>query len=594
MKLMEQVHLAQQGDPAAQTALYEAMYKRVYYLAFRMTRSAEDAEDAVQEAFLSAFRALPNLADPNAFEGWLFQITANKCRNVLSKSGRYTQLPEDEDGNTMLDELPEENEGLIPASALENRAQREIILSIIEALPQQQKECVLLFYYSELTVAQIAQALECSEGTVKSRLNYARKKLREGILETEERDGIRLHTLAPLGLLFLKDFQELTTGMTAAALGGTAAGAAAAGSGTTAAGSGTAAGAAAKTGLFATVKAKVIAGVTAAALVVGGGAVVFSQPKALAFTDPAMEANLRILLDKPEGAIYPADVENLYALYIFDGGMATETRYISQAVTQAESGTTAVSSLADLEQLPGLRSLYYMSDDPALLDTLGQLSGLRELIVTGENVNVSDFSFVSGMPNLQHISARVAGGADLGPLEECVTLRRLMLWSEGSIALNAGKLTELQELNLSGNLNGMQPESTCVLELDQPLPQLLSLTLQGGELPSLGVLANTPALQDLDLYSNNLGQLDLGPIGGLKELRAVSLMASYDQTLDLASLADCPALEVYLVPNGTVLNPPPQAVTDTESSLPLYNQVTQSVYDEIYARQEEQWEGLHE
>ena len=169
-----------------------------------------------------------------------------------------------------------------------------------------------------------------------------------------------------------------------------------------------------------------------------------------------------------------------------------------------------------------------------------------------------------------------------------------MLWSEGSIALNAGKLTELQELNLSGNLNGMQPESTCVLELDQPLPQLLSLTLQGGELPSLGVLANTPALQDLDLYSNNLGQLDLGPIGGLKELRAVSLMASYDQTLDLASLADCPALEVYLVPNGTVLNPPPQAVTDTESSLPLYNQVTQSVYDEIYARQEEQWEGLHE
>ena len=106
MKLIEQVRLAQQGDPEAQTALYEAMYKRVYYLAFRMTRSAEDAEDAVQEAFLSAFRALPNLADPNAFEGWLFQITANKCRNVLSKSGRYTQLPEDEDGNTMLDELP--------------------------------------------------------------------------------------------------------------------------------------------------------------------------------------------------------------------------------------------------------------------------------------------------------------------------------------------------------------------------------------------------------------------------------------------------------------------------------------------------------
>lgn len=589
MNLIEQVRLAQQGDPEAQAALYEAMYKRVYYLAFRMTRSAEDAEDAVQEAFLSAFRALPNLADPNAFEGWLFQITANKCRNVLSKSGRYTQLPEDEDGNTILDELPEENEGLIPASALENQAHREIILSIIEALPQQQKECVLLFYYSELTVAQIAQVLDCSEGTVKSRLNYARKKLRDGILETEERDGIRLHTMVPLGLLFLKDFQELAASLSAAALSGTAAGAAAASSGTTAAGSGTTAGAAAKAGLFATVKAKVIAGVTAAALVAGGSALVLGQPKALAFTDPAMEANLRILLDKPEGAIYPSDAEELYALYIFDDDMAAETDNMSQAVTQAESGTTPVSSLADLQKLPELRSLYYMSSEPALLDTLNQLPELRELIVTGENVNVSDFSFVSGMPNLQHISACVAGGADLSALEECVTLRQLLLWSEGGISLNAGKLTELLDLELSGNQNGMQPESTCVLQLDQPLPQLLSLKLHGGELPSLGFLANTPALQALDLYSNNLGQLDLGPIGGLKGLRAVSLIVSYDQTLDLAPLADCPALEVYLAPNGMILNPPAQAVTDTESSLPLYNQVLWDIYDQIYAIQTGEW-----
>lgn len=593
MKLMEQVRLAQQGDSEAQTALYEAMYKRVYYLAFRMTRSAEDAEDAVQEAFLSAFRALPNLADPNAFEGWLFQITANKCRNVLSKSGRYTQLPEDEDGNTMLDELPEENEGLIPASALENRAQREIILSIIEALPQQQKECVLLFYYSELTVAQVAQALECSEGTVKSRLNYARKKLREGILETEERDGIRLHTLAPLGLLFLQDFQELTAGLTAAALGGTAAGAAAAGSGA-AAGSSTAAGAAVKTGLLATMKAKVIAGVTAAALAVGGGAVILSQPKALAFTDPALEANLRVLLDKPEGVLYPSDVEGLYSLYIFDDGMATDMGNQGQPVAQAESGTTAVSSLADLEQLSGLSSLYYMSSDPALLDTLGQLPGMGELIIMGEGVTVSDFSFVSHMPNLLHLSARAAGGADLSPLEECVSLRRLMLWSEGSISLNAERLTELMELTLSGNQNGMQPESVCVLELDQPLPQLLSLTLHGGELQSLDFLTNTPALQGLDLYSNKLGQLDLGPIGGLEELRAVSLMTIYDQTLDLAPLANCPALEVYLAPNGTVLNPPPQAVTDTESSLPIYNQVMWDIQDQIFASQMEALKGLHE
>ena len=294
-----------------------------------------------------------------------------------------------------------------------------------------------------------------------------------------------------------------------------------------------------------------------------------------------------VLLDKPEGAIYPADVERLYSLYIFDDGMATDGGDLSQPVDQAEEGTATVSSLADLGQLPELTSLYYMADDPALLDTLGQLPQLRELIVMGENVNVPDFSFVSGMPKLLHISARVAAGADLSGLEDCVTLQRLLLWSEGSLALNAGKLTGLLELDLTGNVNGMQPESACVLELDQPLPQLLSLTLHGGELPSLDFLTNTPALQGLDLYGNNLGQLDLGPIGSLEQLRAVSLMISYDQSLDLAPLANCPALEVYLAPNGAVLNPPPQAVTDTDDSLPLYNGVMWNIQDEIYAQQME-------
>lgn len=342
MKLVEQVRLAQGGDPEAQSALYTSMYKRVYYLALRMTGSAEDAEDAAQEAFLAAFRALPQLSDPNAFEGWLFQIAANKCRNVLRKEGKYTQLPEDEDGRTMLDELPEENEALIPASALDNSDQRAIILSIIESLPQQQRECVLLFYYSQLSVKQIAQTLDCSEGTVKSRLNYARQKLRDGILSTEERDGIRLHALVPLGLLLLKDFQATTAGMAVAALGGAAAGGAAAeGAGGAAAGGAAAPGtggaatavAAAKTGLLATLKAKIVAGVTAAALLAGVGTAILSlrqQPKALAFSDPAMEANVRVLVDKAEGDLYPGDVEGLYSLYLMDGGWPPNRRIWAQ------------------------------------------------------------------------------------------------------------------------------------------------------------------------------------------------------------------------------------------------------------------------
>ena len=600
MKLVEQVRLAQGGDPEAQSALYTAMYKRVYYLALRMTGSPEDAEDAAQESFLSAFRALPQLADPNAFEGWLFQIAANKCRNVLRKEGKYTQLPEDEDGRTMLDELPEENEALIPASALDNSDHRAIILSIIEALPQQQRECVLLFYYSQLSVKQIAQALDCSEGTVKSRLNYARQKIREGILATEERDGIRLHALVPIGMLFLKDFQLTTAGMTAAALGGAgAAGAAAQSSGGAAAGAaaqGTGAAAAAgaaKAGLLATLKAKIIAGVTAAALLAGVGTVLLSQqPKAtaLTFSDPAMEANVRLLVGKEEGALYPEDVEELYSLYVMDGGVATESADLGP-VTQPLAGTTPVDSLADLALLPNLQFLYFSSGDIALLDTLGELPQLDTLTVNGEGVMLSDVSFVEELSGLRRFSAPVEGGADLGPLEARDTLWELNLYSQGGISLDASSLEQLTWLTLIANQNGMQPESANTLTLTSPLPQLTLLHLSGGQLPALDFVSQLPALQGLDLYGENIGDLDLSPLSGLSQLRCISLNASYDDVLDLSPLAGCPALEVYLAPNGTVVNPPPQAVTDTDSSLPLYNGVIWEIQDALFARYEE---GYHE
>ena len=600
MKLVEQVRLAQGGDPEAQSALYTAMYKRVYYLALRMTGSPEDAEDAAQESFLSAFRALPQLADPNAFEGWLFQIAANKCRNVLRKEGKYTQLPEDEDGRTMLDELPEENEALIPASALDNSDHRAIILSIIDALPQRQRECVLLFYYSQLSVKQIAQALDCSEGTVKSRLNYARQKIREGILATEERDGIRLHALVPIGMLFLKDFQLTTAGMTATALGGAgAAGAAAQSSGGATAGAaaqGTGAAAAAgaaKAGLLATLKAKIIAGVTAAALLAGVGTVLLSQqPKAtaLTFSDPAMEANVRLLVGKEEGALYPEDVEELYSLYVMDGGVATESADLGP-VTQPLAGTTPVDSLADLALLPNLQFLYFSSGDIALLDTLGELPQLDTLTVNGEGVTLSDVSFVEELSGLRRFSAPVEGGADLGPLEARDTLWELNLYSQGGISLDASGLEQLTWLTLIANQNGMQPESANALTVTSPLPQMTLLHLSGGQLPTLDFVSQLPAHQGLDLYGENIGEQALSPLGGLSQLRCISLNASYDDVLDLSPLAGCPALEVYLAPNGTVINPPPPAVTDTDSSLPLYNGVIWEIQDALFARYEE---GYHE
>lgn len=289
MNYHELIHRAQTGDALAQGELYEAMYKRVYYLTLRITNSPEDAQDAAQDAFLSAFQALPKLKNPDAFESWLFQISANKARGILRKNGRNVALTEDEDGRTMLDDLPDENEALLPEEVVDSADKRDIILSLIEGLPEAQRVCLVMFYYAELSVKQIAQELRCSENTVKSRLNYARQKIRQAVLDTEERDGIRLHAAAPLALLFAKDFEALSVDIPALAASAATAAAGAEAAGEVLAAAETAAGAAAetgavssavssaaKTGILATAKAKIAAGVVAA-LLLAGGAVVVSQ-----------------------------------------------------------------------------------------------------------------------------------------------------------------------------------------------------------------------------------------------------------------------------------------------------------------------------
>lgn len=263
--------------------------------------------------------------------------------------------------------------------------------------------------------------------------------------------------------------------------------------------------------------------------------------------------------------------------------MATESEDLGP-VTQPLAGTIPVDSLADLALLPNLQFLYFSSGDTALLDTLGELPRLDTLTVNGEDVALSDLSFVEGLTGLHRFSAHVEGGADLAPLEDCETLWELSLFSQGGLSLDASALDQLAWLSMQANRDGMQPESANALTLTNSLPNLLILNLWGGQLPDLGFLAQLPALQALDIYGENLGDLDLSPLEGLSRLRCISLNASYDDVLNLSPLAGCPALEVYLVPNGTVVNPPPQAVTDTDSSLPLYNDVMFQIQDTLFAQ----------
>ena len=570
MDMMALIEKAKNGDKDAQSSLYEANYKKVYYLALRITKKPEDAEDAAQEAFIAAFKALPKLENNNAFQGWLFQIVANKCRNKLTRTKQADALPEGFEEHT-----PDTSEGFLPEDILQDAEKRRLIMAIVDTLPDAQRECVMLFYYSEMSVKQIAATFEISEGTVKSRLNYARQKIKDGILETEERDNIRLHTLVPFGLLLAKDLEVVTANMTIGVLEGVG----------VVGGVATAVGATsetAKAGLLATIKAKIIAGVTAAAVAVGGGVAIAQMPKTIEFTDPIMEQNVRVLIEKPEGKITEEDVAVIFGLYLYDDGVNMDGPN-EHWNDEPKSGTTAMVSLSDLHMLPNLTNVYNDSADPEIVTTMGFNENILHLTtVSWDNgTALSDVRFIEDLPSLERLQVVVTAGTDISPIEQHENLWELSIGSYGDMAINCDQLVNLLWLYVGIEYSEGSPDGKLDIELTNTLPNLMRLDASG-QLQDLDFLAYTPTVQLLDISSENLSSLDLQHLAGLSQLKAIFLDGAYDSTLDLAPLSNCPQLEVYYISNGNAINLPPQAVTDTQSHMPFYNDISGRIQDDIY------------
>ena len=310
------------GEQRAQEELVLAAQNRVYYHCKKMLKNDEDALDATQEILISMLTRLDKLQEPEAFWGWLSAMTANHCRNVLTRGHREAQIPEDDEGNSLLDTFENLDEQTVPDRALDNDETRRMIVDLVDHLPPPQRQCVLMFYYEEMSVKDIAAALETSEGTIKSRLNYARKAIKAGV-EAYAAQGIKLYSAVPFLVYFLqKDAlsgglsasaaEALARTVLAGAAGTAAVGTAAAGTAASAAGSsgGVAAGtaAAAETaagtaavssggaashalgGLLAHKAALGLAGLAAVGAVAGGAALYQSEPEPVEEPDPIVEA----------------------------------------------------------------------------------------------------------------------------------------------------------------------------------------------------------------------------------------------------------------------------------------------------------------
>ena len=184
MDEQELISRSKSGDVEAFNLLVEQYQRLVYNLALRMLGNAEAAEDASQDTFLSAYKAIGKFRG-GSFKSWVLRIAAYSCRDKLRVARRYRIISLD----TLLletDDLPQDNNTESPEDYALRRELGRFLNEGLAHLPEDQRLVVILSDVQGLRYEEVAQVTGSSLGTVKSRLNRGRTRLRDFLLQREE------------------------------------------------------------------------------------------------------------------------------------------------------------------------------------------------------------------------------------------------------------------------------------------------------------------------------------------------------------------------------------------------------------------------
>ncbi len=157
---------AQSGSHAAFDDLVQRYQKKVYAVAFGILRSSHDAEDAVQEVFIRAYRYLPSFDLNRSFEGWLMGIAINQARTLRSRRRAPSGTP---------------TGPAAPGPSAPDAEMHSAILQAVSALPEKQREAMLLSLNTDLSTVEIGEILGCTKGAAGVHLHRARAALRKAL-----------------------------------------------------------------------------------------------------------------------------------------------------------------------------------------------------------------------------------------------------------------------------------------------------------------------------------------------------------------------------------------------------------------------------
>lgn len=182
------ISFVNRNDQAAKQALFEEFYRKTFAVACYITRDRSASEDLTQDAFIKAFDRLDSLRQPEKFGVWIAAIVSNLARDYILRRRRlqFTSEPH---------HIRNSEADFDLADALVKREERGMVRAFLGRLSVEQRQVIVLRYYYEMSMEEIAANIGISTGTVKSRLHRAKKKL---AMLMEPEDGFRSHPVKEL------------------------------------------------------------------------------------------------------------------------------------------------------------------------------------------------------------------------------------------------------------------------------------------------------------------------------------------------------------------------------------------------------------
>jgi RNA polymerase sigma-70 factor (ECF subfamily) len=175
----ELVARARAHEEAAFEALFKKYRDRIYRVVYGWCLDSEVAMDLTQDVFLKAFKSIGSFKEESAFYTWLCRIAINRCTDYCRRKKKYKEILMEE----VATEESADREGETPPSALQVEELKRDLRNAIDQLSEEARAAFTLRFFEGLSYKEIADALECSIGTVMSRIFYARQRLRELLKE---------------------------------------------------------------------------------------------------------------------------------------------------------------------------------------------------------------------------------------------------------------------------------------------------------------------------------------------------------------------------------------------------------------------------